>query len=1288
RGGGTRFPAVPNRWLVRRLDGGGTLQKSWVVESDYLHPLDASGRPAVAAPPNDDAGVPATAWPRGVPATFPVIRQQAGGHPGAAFRYMGRALPLDRWLGGGSAGTEYLNLPAFSPYPLTAMGYGEPAFAAYYPNCYSFFGFCDPDPSLDASASYEYQVIGWYNEAGLDPLQSADFGGLDNDAARYAALEREYAWVVGRDDQAQPFPQRVVCCASLVLTPGSVGGRTPAGSVELALAGTGGEALSALLATSMAAGDTAIKAQVEDQLEAMNLAPSLQGIQVDYAAAFDRLRHEKGFVGVGGGTRWAVLPQRTPPDRASAGDGGDAQPPLPDAVAGALDRLNAAQEAYDLTCQEIAELRYQAFFDWHKYLTVLHTSANWAPPYTTNAQSFEQFITDVDLALVNGRAALAGTLSAPADGTVWTAGGSATATLDTSNATLAPPSPANATLAVQVLLRLKALLDAVQAAGLASTVQVIAQPAERFWRPREPVVLLSGDVAVNSDRHGEDGDLPCVVVSVPDAPGTAAFVSAADTLKPAAGDPALQTQNAPPWHPILLEWGVSMLGVTAGRPSNPDTQTLDYDPAFLSDSFALQANVPDLTTTATPALGNRNSYEGRCVITPTAGTQLATNVGAYLAQATLYGVRDPAADGEAGYLDRLVAWFQQQHPAAAPPAAESDRANWIQVHRPFVDMDGNLLPATGLPAWYAARPVSGGGTVSGWPAARQAADPFYTAVRALAALPGMNVLSQALGGFNAALLLREQVLQIPVEDPLAAPGSHSAALTTGVAAAVASAHPFAPLDDKVFSPIRTGQVTLETIRLVDTFGQQWNAPLTGAPLVVSNGLTDPHQPKTAFLPPRFAAPARLDFRWLGALPGADGMEEVEMSSAPATTPIVGWLLPNNLESSLAVYDADGVALGSINALAEWSPAPAAENRIAAAEIPNPWLRRLVRRLVVDVGTPEGTVPVNGKTVTQAALRQEFLQGFLSTVDSALEAIEPASFAQHEALALLIGRPIAVARARVELRVMGQPLDARTAVPDGTIAGGTAITVSKSAAWKAFVDQSWSVFAYDWGHYFGCTQDQVLNNTCPFMGPSPPLEAYARTTHGFEKVGVPIRLGEHQLMNDGLVGFWTESGGDLDPVFHAPQALDGLALEPGVVWRPGTTTPSIRAWTEGRTDNLTLALQDDPLELTLLLDPRGVVHATCGVLPVRQLQIPSAYYAGALRRMGVTFRVGPLLTDSERLYAAVPREPGFAWSWVTRPDGSTWVETTEIADATEHAEFFNPPLLVEGWLKLTPTGDGA
>ena len=73
----TIFPAVPNRWLVRRLDHTGALQKSWIVESDFLHPIDNNGNPTFAAPG------PITAWPNNKPITFPTERLQFQGHTGS-----------------------------------------------------------------------------------------------------------------------------------------------------------------------------------------------------------------------------------------------------------------------------------------------------------------------------------------------------------------------------------------------------------------------------------------------------------------------------------------------------------------------------------------------------------------------------------------------------------------------------------------------------------------------------------------------------------------------------------------------------------------------------------------------------------------------------------------------------------------------------------------------------------------------------------------------------------------------------------------------------------------------------------------------------------------------------------------------------------------------------------------------------------------------------------------------------------------------------------------------------
>jgi hypothetical protein len=1283
RDGSTVFPAVPNRWLVRRLDDRGTLQKSTIVESDFLHPCDDNGEPTYQKPPAGSA-----AWP---PVTFPTkSRQLAEDKLGAAFRYMGRRLSLEEWSKPG-AGDEYLNQRddhseyRFSQYPLTALGYGQPAFAAYYPNCYSVFGFCDVDPDLQEGSSYEYEVIGWFNELDLDPLQSAEFARLPNDAARYEALEREYRWSLKKADTNSAFPTLTVCYGSLTLTPNKVPPwcQPDNSNFSIAIGNTGGEALAALLADEVATSQQPTdKVLIEDQLEALNVAAALQGVEVDYKAHFAQTRHQRGFRGLAGGSRWSVLPKQPQPvSAADAEQDAAPQPPLPDVVAHALDALNTAQEAYNMARQEIVELRYQTFCDWYKFLYACYGDGPGLGPFKAQKTDLGPFIQQQALALLNNKIGQAGTLHLTKDtATAEGAGGSAVATLALSSNTLTPAQLANYTLAVQVLLRLKALVDSLKAVKLTDKFEIANLPAEHFWQPREPVILLSGDVAVSTPRHGEDGDLACTLTDLPDVPGTEAFIKAVDKLKPAAQDsPFRLTQSDSPWHPIILEWDVLLHPLSAGRKANPAIDgALDYEPTFITGSFNLRENEPDVTLSKSfSVLDRNNNYTGRCLMTPTASTQLETNLRTFLLKATLEDCRDRAANGET-YLNRLIAWYQIKH-NVKPPSDDAEKGRWLKLQKPFVDPDkkdenGNplLLPVEGLCTWYGEKPVKAENN--------PAQDPIYSAISALSKLKGMHVLSQALGGFNAALMTRRRVLQLPIENPLEGElpqDLRALQLTSGVAQAVGKHHPAAPLPSLVFSPLRAGTLTLENLRLLDTFGQHWDAQLKGVPLVTSNGLRDPYQgPDITYLPPRLSPPARLNFRWLAALSGADGVDEVEMNSAPATTPVCGWLLPNNFDNSLMVYDNKGRALGSINSLAEWAPAPGSSERIAAVEIPNPHLRRLVGRLVVDVRMPDG----------QTKIRQHFLQSFLSTLDSAFETIEPANFAQHEALALLMGRPVAVVRARVDLQLMGQPTDLET-VPDPTMPDGKALRLKKALRWKAFADQDWGVFAYDWGRYYECSYDDVMVPPYPCSFLDGPPDDYARTTHGFEKVVIPLRLGENQLLNDGLVGFWKETaGGELDNVFHAPQTLDDLKISKDVTYTEGRITPCIRAHVGGATDNLSLTLQDDPLALTMLVDPRGVVHATCGLLPVYQLEIPSAHYADALKRMGVTFRVSPLLTDAEQLHVALPKEAGYVWSWVTRPDGSHWEETGVIVDATEHAHFFKPPKIVEGWLKLTPKND--
>ena len=132
------FPVVPNRWLVTRIDQAGQ-KKQWIIESDYLYPPGAG---------DQSSGI-----------SYPYPKNGQNAQP---FRSMGRAMPLAAWQNRDDAPpAQYLNREQ-SPYPLTAVGYGEPTFAAFYPNCHSVFGFYDdydrqPLPDLNG-VQYDYWI--------------------------------------------------------------------------------------------------------------------------------------------------------------------------------------------------------------------------------------------------------------------------------------------------------------------------------------------------------------------------------------------------------------------------------------------------------------------------------------------------------------------------------------------------------------------------------------------------------------------------------------------------------------------------------------------------------------------------------------------------------------------------------------------------------------------------------------------------------------------------------------------------------------------------------------------------------------------------------------------------------------------------------------------------------------------------------------------------------------------------------------------------------------------------
>ena len=128
------------------------------------------------------------------------------------------------------------------------------------------------------------------------------------------------------------------------------------------------------------------------------------------------------------------------------------------------------------------------------------------------------------------------------------------------------------------------------------------------------------------------------------------------------------------------------------------------------------------------------------------------------------------------------------------------------------------------------------------------------------------------------------------------------------------------------------------------------------------------------------------------------------------------------------------------------------------------------------------------------------------------------------------------------------------------------------------------------------------------------------------VRVPVRLGGRHQVDDGLCAWW---------------------IEDGALFRDESTGPHLDELIE-------LTPDGPPRELTLLLDPRGAVHATCGLLPAKSIDIPPDLFKQQVADLRITFRTQPVICGPEDVALPLPSEPGALWSWIER-QASGWTE---------------------------------
>ncbi len=445
-----------------------------------------------------------------------------------------------------------------------------------------------------------------------------------------------------------------------------------------------------------------------------------------------------------------------------------------------------------------------------------------------------------------------------------------------------------------------------------------------------------------------------------------------------------------------------------------------------------------------------------------------------------------------------------------------------------------------------------------------------------------------------------------------------------------------PSDNSIppgFVALRAGFLRILRLRLVDCFGQfldlagsSDSSSVDLTQLIESEPVQTPQNPGIFALPPRFTSPSRLWLRYMSA----DGSEN---EANDTVSPVCGFVMPNHLDGDLEFFDAAGANQGVVrpdpDAGIVWEDAPGQPSTVGQSA------ERAISNSFA-AGIAQGLLRWGVADATQDALHEDALSAMLRIIDSTLWAVDPFGHTGDEHLSLLIGHPVAIMRCRLRLEV-NEPI-----------------------------------------------HPELLNT-----------------------ISVGVRLGAVPDFQDGLLGYFVND--DYTKLYCADAAVAGFAREVGPgrgFLQQANLVPDFyqtfsndlgAAVTEGNSPvthpyvdtSGVLAIQpNQEISLTLLVEPQTVVHATAGLLPSKDIGMRRNWIAAALAVLSPTFRFGPVLVDPLKIRMPVPTG-GIQgnWSWDHRSSITQWSEDP-VVNATQDATLSPDPIGAnEGWLRLNPVAPG-
>lgn len=1126
------FPLLPNRWLVVRYYGTGSSRKlkAWVLESDCPND-DKAQRNNDSSPYLMDPDI-LTLWAQSQsPARRSVAQETVpSGNPQANTVYnvmLGKVFDLSTW-------TEQGIDQQF----LTAMAPGNTEFIAYQPmvaNIFSFHDRIQNDPEVTEGMALSYMVAGWYSLPGADPLASMQASGATTTA--FQELLTSLQWQMA--DGSDKIDQNLIT-HGLVYNLVWQNTAPPANQIQtvtnlhVAIGNNAIDAFQNMVHQQLqnrAASDPDLQGLMDQLPDSSHL---LEAFQYDMLYLLDQpggnialqnAIRQQWFMPRPGGIRWTVVDA----DNMSLGTTDAAQ--QADQVAQEqpwLLQLNADQDRYDDLSRQLAEAQSQLYGIWWKSVYY----KKFFNPFVPNnwGVTSDDFANALNPNNPNG---IVGTINS------LNAAVAAQALLVPQPIYLTPDDSPE--LALQN--GIDAFMTAKRNAGLLAATRIlksIVQPD--FFAPNDPVMLLSGahtqqQVLSSSLLLVRDQDQ--VVTAFIDPGKGTVTVGSLGTLLPGLNSAAIPSvMNALNAEAFFLD-PVNAPAIATKIPGGNATDVKSLMEAHAPENY--QGTIPAIALQDWIQPWNPLYFEWRVNYYP-----IGEKDGSNLANWTFDGndyhyVGQPPTNptpfnvmGRSLMTSQVTGIFQER------------LNNYLNAH-PDGEMQ-QLMDQLTLDHWdFLAQSFSGFNLALAQTLnANNRLDPTTTIQSTTLGIPSTTVpVEQLVAG-------QTETLPMNVSNP----------------------------DLQPFQGVRRGQAYVMQMLVYDAFGQALDVvtsssglkssdnfhPILGPEMTPDKPIVSQNPWRLIQLPPRLIQPARLSFRWVDALTGT------QFTDIDATAnPVGGWIIPNHLENGLSLYDPNGGSLGNLrltvgtdgNKRIGWQAAPHSPVQTTtqvgvAAPIMGAWMNAL-----------------------QNAGVQAF-EDFMASIDETLWTVDPMGDRSDQNLSVLIGRPLALTRTKLQFQLGGSPMR----------------------------DQTWP---------------KTFDTSVP-----------SYTQEDFQ-----IRLGEQELRQDGLIGYYLDQDYGTFHNVHMPAGASSSYLdqiEPG-------------AYLEMPFDGTTVQ------DVMLLVDPRAAVHAMTGLFPVLSLTLPDVYVGPVLGNLEIAFQVAPFLTEivtnpDNNTLAAIPNaiqiptpaEQNGAWSW--------------------------------------------